>query len=82
MTALFIRRAAGALLILGLLTGCQSAGTVGGAVAGGLVGSAFGSGSGKTAAIIGGSLLGGYVGNRTIDQRRYNRYNTRYRRYY
>jgi len=64
------------------LSGCQNAGTVGGSVAGGLIGSAFGSGSGRTAAIIGGSLLGGYVGNRTIDQRRYDRYNSRYRRRY
>lgn len=64
------------------LTGCQNPGTVGGAVAGGLIGSAFGSGKGKTAAIIGGALLGGYVGNRAIDQPRSNRYYSRYQRRY
>lgn len=73
--------------ILGIgLAGCQEPapigiGTAGGAVAGGLVGSAFGSGSGQTAAIIGGALLGGYVGNQTIDRRRAQRHYQTYQRY-
>ncbi|WP_428521999.1 glycine zipper 2TM domain-containing protein [Roseibium sp.] len=70
-----------------ILTGCQGGapagvGTVGGAVLGGVVGSAFGSGTGKTAAIIGGSLLGGFIGNRTIDKRRADNYQRRYKQNY
>lgn len=41
----------------------QNIGTVVGAAGGGVIGSRFGQGSGKTAAIIGGTLLGAFVGN-------------------
>ncbi len=44
-------------------------GTVGGAAAGGLVGSQIGHGTGKTVAVIGGVLGGGYLGNQYIPTR-------------
>lgn len=52
-------------------------GVVAGVVTGGLVGSAFGGGTGNTLAIIGGGLLGGYMGHQIgasfdrIDQMNY-----------
>jgi surface antigen len=41
----------------------SNVGVAAGVVAGGLVGSAFGGGSGQTLAIIGGGLLGGFLGH-------------------
>jgi hypothetical protein len=43
-------------------------GTVGGAAAGGVLGSMIGSGKGRTAAIVGGALLGGAAGNQLVDR--------------
>src|SRR5690348_7383711 len=43
-------------------------GTLGGAAAGGALGSMIGSGSGRTAAIVGGALLGGVAGNQLVDR--------------
>lgn len=43
-------------------------GTVGGAAAGGVLGSLVGSGKGRTAAIVGGALLGGIAGNQLVDK--------------
>lgn len=58
-------------LAASLLAGCASdgsnqnatLGTLAGAVGGAALGSAFGSGSGKVAAIAGGALIGGFLGN-------------------
>jgi hypothetical protein len=43
-------------------------GTLGGAAAGGVLGSMVGSGRGRTAAIVGGALLGGVAGNQVVDR--------------
>jgi len=43
-------------------------GTLGGAAAGGALGSMVGSGRGRTAAIVGGALLGGAAGNQLVDR--------------
>jgi outer membrane lipoprotein SlyB len=43
-------------------------GTLGGAAAGGALGSMVGSGRGRTAAIVGGALLGGVAGNQLVDR--------------
>lgn len=43
-------------------------GTIGGAAAGGVLGSMVGSGSGRTAAIVGGAVLGGIAGNQLVDR--------------
>jgi outer membrane lipoprotein SlyB len=43
-------------------------GTVGGAAAGGVLGSMVGGGRGRTAAIVGGALLGGAAGNQLVDR--------------
>jgi Putative peptidoglycan binding domain/Glycine zipper 2TM domain len=43
-------------------------GTIGGAAAGGVLGSLVGSGSGRTAAIVGGAVLGGVAGNQLVDR--------------
>lgn len=43
-------------------------GTLGGAAAGGALGSLVGGGRGRTAAIVGGAVLGGIVGNQTVDR--------------
>jgi outer membrane lipoprotein SlyB len=43
-------------------------GTLGGAAAGGALGSMLGSGSGRTASIVGGALLGGIAGNQLVDR--------------
>lgn len=43
-------------------------GTLGGAAAGGALGSLVGSGKGRTAAIVGGALLGGAAGNQLVDR--------------
>jgi len=81
MKRFFVSAVMAALLGL-VLAGCQNPGTVGGAVTGALIGSQFGKGQGKTAATIGGALLGGYVGNRAIDEPRQRRYYRQYGYYY
>jgi hypothetical protein len=43
-------------------------GTLGGAAAGGVLGSMVGGGRGRTAAIVGGSILGGVAGNQLVDR--------------
>ncbi len=43
-------------------------GTLGGAAAGGVLGSMVGSGRGRTAAIVGGAVLGGIAGNQLVDR--------------
>jgi Putative peptidoglycan binding domain/Glycine zipper 2TM domain len=43
-------------------------GTLGGAAAGGALGSLVGGGKGRTAAIVGGALLGGAAGNQLVDR--------------
>lgn len=43
-------------------------GTLGGAAAGGVLGSMVGSGRGRTAAIVGGAVLGGVAGNQLVDR--------------
>jgi outer membrane lipoprotein SlyB len=43
-------------------------GTIGGAAAGGVLGSLIGGGKGRTAAIVGGALLGGAAGNQLVDR--------------
>jgi hypothetical protein len=43
-------------------------GTLGGAAAGGALGSLIGGGKGRTAAIVGGALLGGLAGNQLVDR--------------
>lgn len=66
--------AAGLVLVL---AACESGGaapanpamgTLGGAAAGGALGSMIGSGRGRTAAIVGGALLGGAAGNQLVDR--------------
>jgi len=43
-------------------------GTLGGAAAGGVLGSLVGGGRGRTAAIVGGAVLGGAAGNQIVDR--------------
>ena len=43
-------------------------GTIGGAAAGGVLGSTIGGGRGRTAAMVGGALLGGMAGNQIVDR--------------
>jgi hypothetical protein len=68
---------AGKLGVVATLSGCEqpgaspaqpALGTLGGAAAGGALGSTVGSGSGRTAAIVGGALLGGIAGNQLVDR--------------
>lgn len=61
----------GASLALLSPLGCQTQpglGTLGGAGAGVAVGSMIGSGNGRTAAMIGGGLLGAAAGNQLVDR--------------
>jgi outer membrane lipoprotein SlyB len=66
-----------ALCLVPLVSACEAGGaapanpalgTVGGAAAGGALGSMLGSGSGRTASIVGGALLGGIAGNQFVDR--------------
>src|SRR5690348_12737944 len=66
-----------ALCLVPLVSACEAGGTapanpalgtVGGAAAGGALGSMLGSGSGRTASIVGGALLGGIAGNQLVDR--------------
>ncbi len=75
-------RSSGFITVAGLLAvlmtaGCAQSGsgaaspglgTLGGAAAGGVLGSLVGGGGGRTAAIVGGALLGGIVGNQAVDR--------------
>lgn len=83
MVGEFSNRSGGFIAVAGLLAvlmtaGCaqQSGGgaaspglgTLGGAAAGGALGSLVGGGRGRTAAIVGGAVLGGIVGNQAVDR--------------
>lgn len=64
---MYSRRLIPLLILLFLLTGCESlskrdTGTVLGGIAGGILGNQVGGGSGRTAAIIVGTLAGAYIG--------------------